>query len=65
MPNLILPQDYDRQELFNAISSFFSRFKIGNQLRKCNDIVCPMIQEPARCGIWPALMSRKEYNYFL
>lgn len=36
MPNSILPQDHDRQELFNAISSFFSRFKVGNLLRKCN-----------------------------
>jgi hypothetical protein len=36
MPNSILPQDHDGQELFNAISSFFSRFKVGNLLRKCN-----------------------------
>ena len=36
MPNSILPQDQDGQELFNAISSFFSTFKVGNLLRKCN-----------------------------
>ncbi len=36
MPNTILPQDRDGQELFNAISSFFIRFKVGNLLRKCN-----------------------------
>ena len=36
MPNSILPQDHDGQELFNAISSIFSRFKVGNLLRKCN-----------------------------
>ena len=36
MPNSILPQDKDGQELFNAISSFFSTFKVGNLLRKCN-----------------------------
>jgi hypothetical protein len=36
MPNSILPQDHDGQELFNVISSFFSRFKVGNLLRKCN-----------------------------
>ena len=36
MPNSILPQDQDGQDLFNAISSFFSRFLIGNLLRKCN-----------------------------
>ena len=36
MPNSILPQDYAGQELFNAISSFFVRFKVGNLLRKCN-----------------------------
>ena len=36
MPNSILPQDQDGQELFNAISSFFSCFRIGNLLRKCN-----------------------------
>ena len=36
MPNSIITQDQDGQELFNAISSFFSRFKIGNLLRKCN-----------------------------
>ena len=36
MPNSILPQDQDGQELFNAISSFFSIFGIGKLLRKCN-----------------------------
>ena len=36
MPNSILPQDQDGQELFNAISSFLCRFKVGNLLRKCN-----------------------------
>ncbi|MDO5328477.1 MAG: transposase [Clostridia bacterium] len=32
----ILPQDKDGQELFNAISTFFSTFRIGNLLHKCN-----------------------------
>ena len=36
MPISILPQDHDGQELYNAISSFFSNFKVGNLLRKCN-----------------------------
>jgi len=36
MPVSILPQDKDGQELFNAISSFFHTFGIGNLLRKCN-----------------------------
>ena len=36
MPSSILPQDKDGQELFNAISSFFCTFGIGNLLRKCN-----------------------------
>ena len=36
MPISILPQDQDGQELFNAISSFFCTFGIGNLLRKCN-----------------------------
>ena len=36
MPISILPQDQDGQELFNAISSFFRTFGIGNLLRKCN-----------------------------
>lgn len=36
MPISILPQDKDGQELFNAISSFFSGLGIGNLLRKCN-----------------------------
>jgi len=36
MPNSILPQDQDGQNLFNAISSFFCTFGIGNLLRKCN-----------------------------
>ena len=36
MPNSILPQDRDGQNLFNAISSFFSTFKVGDLLRKCN-----------------------------
>lgn len=36
MPTSILPQDQDGQELYNAISSFFSNFHIGKLLRKCN-----------------------------
>lgn len=36
MPISILPQDQSGQELFNAISSFFCTFGIGNLLRKCN-----------------------------
>ncbi len=38
MPNSILPQDQVGQDLFNAISSFFCTFGIGNLLRKCNAI---------------------------
>ena len=36
MPISIITQDNDGQNLFNAISSFFSNFEIGNLLRKCN-----------------------------
>ena len=36
MPNSILPQNQDGQDIFNAISSFFCTFGIGNLLRKCN-----------------------------
>ena len=36
MPNSIPPQDQDGQDIFNAISSFFCTFGIGNLLRKCN-----------------------------
>ena len=36
MPNSILPQDTDGQELYNAISSLFRTFGIGKMLRKCN-----------------------------
>ena len=36
MPNSILPQDQDGQDLFNAISSFFHSFEISKLLRKCN-----------------------------
>lgn len=36
MPISILPQDKDGQELFYAISTFFSTFRIGNLLHKCN-----------------------------
>ncbi len=36
MPNSIIPQDQDGKELFNAIASFFDRFRVGNLLRKCN-----------------------------
>ena len=36
MPNSILPQDQNGQELFNAISSFFCCFKVGALLRRCN-----------------------------
>lgn len=36
MLNSIITQDQDGKNLFNAISSFFSTFGIGNLLRKCN-----------------------------
>ena len=36
MPNSSLPQDQDGHDLFNAISSFFTRFGVGKLLRKCN-----------------------------
>ena len=37
LPRLLLPaKDQDGQDLFNAISSFFCTFGIGNLLRKCN-----------------------------
>lgn len=36
MPNSILPQDQDGQDLFSAISSFFHTFGISKLLRKCN-----------------------------
>ena len=36
MPTSILPQNQNERELFNAISSFFRTFKIGDLLRKCN-----------------------------
>ena len=36
MLNSIITQDHDGQNLFNAISSFFCSFGIGNLLRKCN-----------------------------
>ena len=36
MPNSIVPQDQDGQDVFNAISSFFRDFRIGDLLRKCN-----------------------------
>lgn len=36
MPKSIIPHDQNGQDLFNAISSFFCQFKIGNLLRKCN-----------------------------
>lgn len=36
MLNSITTQDQDGQNLFNAISSFFCTFSIGNLLRKCN-----------------------------
>ncbi|MBQ6270971.1 MAG: transposase [Clostridiales bacterium] len=36
MLNSIITQDQDGQNLFNAISSFFCTFGIGNLLRKCN-----------------------------
>ena len=36
MLNSIITQNQDGKNLFNAISSFFSTFGIGNLLRKCN-----------------------------
>ena len=36
MPNSILPQDQDGQDLFSAISSFFHSFGISKLLCKCN-----------------------------
>ena len=36
MPSSSLPQDQDGQDLFNAISSFLTRFGVGKLLRRCN-----------------------------
>lgn len=36
MSGTIISQDRDGENLFNAISSFFDRFRIGNLLRMCN-----------------------------
>ena len=36
MPNSILPQTQDGQDIFYSISSFFCTFGVGNLLRKCN-----------------------------
>lgn len=36
MPDSILPQNQDERKLYNAISSFFCKFHLGNLLRKCN-----------------------------
>ena len=36
MPNSIITQDQNGQELFNAISSFFCKYKVGDLLRRCN-----------------------------
>lgn len=36
MPNSIISQEQDGQELYNAISAFFCKFKIGYLLRTCN-----------------------------
>lgn len=36
MPTSIVPQNQDEKELYNAISSFFCKFHIGDLLRKCN-----------------------------
>lgn len=36
MPNSSLTQDQGGQDLFNAISSFFTRFGVGKLLRRCN-----------------------------
>lgn len=36
MPTSIVPQDQDGQDVYNAISSFFFKFEVGNLLRKCN-----------------------------
>ena len=36
MPNSIITQDQEGQNLFNAISSFFCTFRIGDLLQKCN-----------------------------
>ena len=36
MPISIIPQNQDGQKIFNAITSFFHTFGVGNLLRKCN-----------------------------
>ena len=36
MPTTILPQNQDELNLYNAITSFFTRFGIGRLLSKCN-----------------------------
>lgn len=36
MPITIISQNQDEAELENGISSFFSKYKLGNLLKKCN-----------------------------
>lgn len=36
MPNSIIPQGQDGQNLYNVISLFLRDFRVGKQLGKCN-----------------------------
>ena len=36
MLNTTIPQNREEENVINAITSFFNKFKIGNLLRKCN-----------------------------
>ena len=36
MPNTILPQEQNKHEIFDTVSSFFKDFHIGNLLKRCN-----------------------------
>ena len=48
MPSSILPQNHDEQELYNAISSFFYKFHLGN-------LSCAMYSPTEAC-----ICSRKQ-----
>ena len=52
MPTSILPQNQDRQELFNAAYSFFRTFKIGIKLLTCEDRINAFVVEDTLFDTW-------------
>ncbi len=68
MPTSIWPQDQEGQELYHAISSFFSKFHIGDLLRKyklCNVFADRSMYMQQKTGSYREAFSKNTFYRFM